>query len=96
MGAGRGVGNDHAVAEELVHEGRLAAAGATRGSLSGGDDIKSVVTIFGTEEQLRNSSACLTDYMLDTCKISEQSEPRIVLGGLHCPIHKGRRPPQRD
>ena len=54
------------------------AIGASRGTRTAGDDIKSTVRVFGNAE---NSDDWVTDYVKDTCKIQTPSSECKVLGG---------------
>ena len=56
----------------------LNTIGASRGSLTAGDDIKSTVRVFGSAQ---NSDEWATDYIKDTCKIRTPSCNTKLLGG---------------
>eukprot|EP00972_Heterocapsa_arctica_P045676 6740695-Heterocapsa_arctica.AAC.1 len=59
-----------------ILDARLTAAGATRGSLSNGDDIKSTLRLFGTA-----INTVFSPYILDACKILELDSPCKIFGG---------------
>ena len=57
------------------------AIGATRGSLSQGDDIKSTVKAFGLARDAETTPQWGTDYVRDTCKVRDASSATKLLGG---------------
>ena len=60
----------------------LADAGATRGSLSNGNDIKSSARLFCALGQLQEFSGWDTDYVRDTCKVLAPTASVKVWGAM--------------
>ena len=60
----------------------LEEAGASRGSLSNGDDIKSSACLFCEPCRLPEFAGWDTQYVRDTCRIRSSNEAVKVLGAM--------------
>ena len=62
-------------------DAELHMIGASRGSISAGDDVKSIVRVFGHGGQVSPDLSAFSHCVLDTCMIHRPGDPVCVLGG---------------